>query len=1248
MSDEAKKQEEESSTNRLSGYLWKKHRKNKLWKGWHKRYFVLNGRHLSYYLHKKQADANSRPRGAVHLGRDSKVDHQKDGEAKRNNMFKFVVMIPPTGMMCLAGTSEEETEKWIAAIENVINQQGDTEGSIQQAEESGSDDDGKESVTKTLDSPSSVGDDKNISQIKFRVSQPKVRDTSDQKMGITITSPKEDNDVGTIKNATKHGILAKRGYFQGWHNRYFVLSGNKMSYYRMDLKNNAESVTNKTFRDSVNFNNLYTIQYKGRKDQGRKGELFVFSVIGPNCHWKLGTKTEAEAKSWVDAIKNTMISAPRTLERSRSALTKKDDIALSSADNSGTRRSRTPKGKRGHKRSLTGDKLRRYSFTRGTSPTPSSPVLRTFERKPQHQEGWLWKKYVRKKYWKGWHKRYFVLSGNYLQYFKDEKKNKALGSVILGRGCCIDRGSRIIARKTSLLQFTIFSDGPTTETPKEKEALLLAAQEESEVTLWVNTLEQAVHESKNFGVFENVGDNSEEEPEAIEELTVKYGDRIRLWTHTAYESKCDSGLIGVLAKESKEILYVPPIGTEVDESLCKEAIFTLAHPEWPRTVGTDKNELKNYGEDLKYGDSFLFVDNKSRIWSQESNYTCLRDRSSIKPKNEMLLSFHRIGCLRKGDVVRYGEHPIRIDAYANRKRMREVKNYKRGASKIVGGHLNCNGFGKPIYFTIQREDDSQYQSLPCQLDIALLNREINELERKHGTVSADTDVELGRLFGGRHQLRVTVKDLAGRTDQIVKYLEIPMLEPNAPKIDVISKSYNIKGDVFLKCKWKCEKWWRPKSMPEDENQSFRFETFMWKFFLCLGIYSCYKALMNGDAALSLSLIFLILAACPIIIQLRQTLLEDVSISSHPRKSEITILSSADWSVRISVLRLTTEAKPVYVDEGKSFQTKLEEKKAIDRKIEKKVVPKVLTGKILAGSSLQFVKPDSPVLNSYTTSHYNNFRVRAGPNYRKEKKKLPSKRELFDLVSVDILKTDRKVENFVPYLEFEPKTVDVLEARQIQIDKNRPDLKIPAIFSVQLTWPNYPPPNPLWGGGEGAGILFVLVFKANEWIDDRKNGTPAVTLISKLVNSKLNAKYRERFKVLPMLVNVDECTIGGFLKTIVKNFNGKPFLSRPEHKFCNGEILAKNSKGDSVKLPYHNITLDGYQFPFLARRTCYNLMDKSKTYIIDMGFIIEAREDDEMPEQVLGHVRFNYLTKDLLPEWNTPTENETEDKGSELD
>eukprot|EP00954_Amorphochlora_amoebiformis_P026223 1377947-Amorphochlora_amoeboformis.AAC.1 len=95
--------------------------------------------------------------------------------------------------------------------------------------------------------------------------------------------------------------------------------------------------------------------------------------------------------------------------------------------------------------------------------------------------------------------------------------------------------------------------------------------------------------------------------------------------------------------------------------------------------------------------------------------------------------------------------------------------------------------------------------------------------------------------------------------------------------------------------------------------------------------------------------------------------------------------------------------------------------------------------------------------------------------------------MFDLVSVDVIRTDRKETNLMPHLKFTPETVDAMIDRKIRLDSKRPDLKIPAVFTVHLSWPNYQPPSPLWGKAivDGPGIVFSLVFKACDWLDDKE-------------------------------------------------------------------------------------------------------------------------------------------------------------------
>eukprot|EP01006_Ploeotia_vitrea_P049675 TRINITY_DN67365_c8_g2_i1.p2 TRINITY_DN67365_c8_g2~~TRINITY_DN67365_c8_g2_i1.p2 ORF type:complete len:107 (-),score=53.27 TRINITY_DN67365_c8_g2_i1:63-383(-) len=96
------------------------------------------------------------------------------------------------------------------------------------------------------------------------------------------------------------------------------------------------------------------------------------------------------------------------------------------------------------------------------------------------------------------------------------------------------------------------------------------------------------------------------------------------------------------------------------------------------------------------------------------------------------------------------------------------------------------------------------------------------------------------------------------------------------------------------------------------------------------------------------------------------------------------------------------------------------------------------------------------------------------------------------------------------------------------------------------------------------------------------------------------------------------------------YNGKPFLTRPQHRFYHGP-------------DYFEIDIDVHNFTYIARKSAYTfLQGKLQAMVCDCGLVIEARSEDEMPEQVLGALTLTCLTPENAPEWQPP------DKGPDDD
>ena len=100
----------------FSGILWKKHRKNQFWSGWHCRYFVLlrTGR-LVYYKNKKKL---GKPRGGVHLSSSARI--VRGTKSTRHNFYRFEVYTANGQVVLLAGESEQYANQWVDQLERSV------------------------------------------------------------------------------------------------------------------------------------------------------------------------------------------------------------------------------------------------------------------------------------------------------------------------------------------------------------------------------------------------------------------------------------------------------------------------------------------------------------------------------------------------------------------------------------------------------------------------------------------------------------------------------------------------------------------------------------------------------------------------------------------------------------------------------------------------------------------------------------------------------------------------------------------------------------------------------------------------------------------------------------------------------------------------------------------------------------------------------------------------------------------------
>jgi hypothetical protein len=266
-----------------------------------------------------------------------------------------------------------------------------------------------------------------------------------------------------------------------------------------------------------------------------------------------------------------------------------------------------------------------------------------------------------------------------------------------------------------------------------------------------------------------------------------------------------------------------------------------------------------------------------------------------------------------------------------------------------------------------------------------------------------------------------------------------------------------------------------------------------------------------------------------------------------------------------------------------------------------------------------------------------FQLRAGPDYARTKTKADAGPPLTELVGIDMIKSACRIDNIGRYLDFPQEW----KQKSKKID-GVPDL---FIVCVQI-------PSEGLGGGlasffkdqdDGPGVSLVFYFKIRENFcsmlqnpDTTKEG-PAANLFANFckeapeMHGDPDDTWRGRFKVIVNCTNIDEYGLPNF----ITSYNGKPVLIRQT-----GSVY----RGDN----YVEQDINCHAFGMVARKALGILLEKFPYMLFDIGFCIESRDDDEMPEALLGCGTVNGPKQSEAVDWDTFCNDIESDVESDID
>lgn len=243
----------------------------------------------------------------------------------------------------------------------------------------------------------------------------------------------------------------------------------------------------------------------------------------------------------------------------------------------------------------------------------------------------------------------------------------------------------------------------------------------------------------------------------------------------------------------------------------------------------------------------------------------------------------------------------------------------------------------------------------------------------------------------------------------------------------------------------------------------------------------------------------------------------------------------------------------------------------------------------------------PQPHAYAASDARLFNLRVGPGYKKTKKKAPSGPALYDLVSADFLYADAPLARFAD--KFRLPTLPGLT------DVDTGVAHVPPLLVIN-SW--LPGEEPSMFGGKGAGegetyslpLVFALSRDTVAQLRDLDNASPGVRLLSEWCRrGEKEADFRGRFKCMGMIENIEASGVPKF----IQGYNGKP-------------ALVTKSGAFTRHATHIEFAINIHKWAYLARKGLYTLTPSFPDFVLNLGFTIEARKDEEMPEVLLGGCR----------------------------
>ena len=278
-------------------------------------------------------------------------------------------------------------------------------------------------------------------------------------------------------------------------------------------------------------------------------------------------------------------------------------------------------------------------------------------------------------------------------------------------------------------------------------------------------------------------------------------------------------------------------------------------------------------------------------------------------------------------------------------------------------------------------------------------------------------------------------------------------------------------------------------------------------------------------------------------------------------------------------------------------------------------------------------PHQPIPpNTWSSISASRFSVRTGPNYAGTGRKLPSLESLYDVAAVRMYTSSRGTTGASEVLPLPP-GVDSERKGTASLP-----VEIPAVLVVHVQMP-HDAPSMFQPSADGPGTECVVYLRPSRRLLAETSGAapmaPATNLFLKWCQTAAtDGTMRGRFKCMALVRSLEAHNLGW-----VAPYNGKPVLitesgtcrvgALPVDGCGNSTSSADKNSSTSRTIRYLEMTANVHRWGYLAKKGFVSLLPKFRELRLDIGFAIEGRADDELPECILGCFAANFCDEGSL-------------------